>query len=247
MAVPSLFTLLNLFSGFLALTQVHTGQFTYACYLIVLAGFFDVLDGMMARLSQGQSRFGVELDSLSDIVSFGVAPSYLVYVFALSEYGVLGVIVSALPVLCAAVRLARYNVSFDGDSKEYFAGLPVPIHALAIIALVLNGELSAAWLPPPGLASDAILLPVVFVLSALMVTSFAFEGTPKPTPEYLAAKPLVASGYGAGIVVIVVFREVGLLIAVTVYILEGILCAIWRGFRSMQKRTPSRTVSDNLN
>ena len=75
-AVPSFFTLMNLFSGFVAITQTAQGQYEQACWLIVLAGFFDLLDGMMARLTNSQSLFGVELDSLADVVSFGLAPSF---------------------------------------------------------------------------------------------------------------------------------------------------------------------------
>ncbi len=234
-AVPSFFTLMNLFSGFLAITQVHEGQYVYACYLVVLAGFFDLLDGMMARLSQGQSLFGVELDSLSDVVSFGVAPSYLVYAFALSDFGVFGVIVSALPAMCAAVRLARYNVAFDGDSKDYFIGLPAPVHAFVIITFVLNAS-SENWLVQRGLLDDAAMIPVVFILAALMVTNIAFDGTPKPTTAYLAAKPLEAFGYGAGIVLIIALREFGLLLGLAAYLLTGIIRAVYHGVRVIRKR-----------
>ena len=109
---------MNLLCGFLAITQVHAVQYEYACYLIVLAGLFDLLDGIMARFTQAQSLFGVELDSLSDIVSFGVAPSFLVYTLFLEDAGTFGVIIAALPILCAAVRLARFNVNFDGVNRD---------------------------------------------------------------------------------------------------------------------------------
>jgi CDP-diacylglycerol--serine O-phosphatidyltransferase len=141
-AVPSFFTLMNLFSGFMALTQILEGRFEQACWLIVLAGFFDVLDGMMARLTDGESLFGIELDSLSDIVSFGVAPAYLVYAFGLKEFGMLGVAVSSLPAICGAVRLARFNVQFEGIKKDYFVGLPIPVQAACIVSLILNRSLS---------------------------------------------------------------------------------------------------------
>ena len=103
-AVPSFLTLMNLLCGFLAITQVHAGDFIQACWLIVIAGFFDMIDGMMARLTNGTSSFGLELDSLSDIVSFGVAPGFLVYVFSLSDYGNTGLIISSLPAVCGAGR-----------------------------------------------------------------------------------------------------------------------------------------------
>ena len=93
------------------------------------------LYGMMARLTNGQSLFGVELDSLCDVVSFGIAPSLLVYQFGLREFGVLGLIVSSLPAICGAVRLARFNVTFEGDKKDYFSGLPIPGPLKPLIAI----------------------------------------------------------------------------------------------------------------
>ena len=234
-AVPSFFTLMNLFSGFLAITQVHEGQYVYACYLIVLAGFFDLLDGMMARLSQGQSLFGVELDSLSDVISFGAAPSYLVYAFALSEYGVFGVIVSALPAMCAAVRLARFNVAFDGESKGSFSGLPAPIQAFTIVTVVLNTQ-ADSWLLQNGLLDESMLFPLVFILSGLMVTNIDFEGAPKPSAAYLAAKPLVVTGYAIGVILIIALRELGLLIGLSAYLFTGIIRAIVRGIGAIRRR-----------
>ena len=88
-AIPSFFTLMNLLCGFGAITQIYEESFDTAAWLILLGAFFDALDGMMARLTNSTSLFGVELDSLSDIVSFGVAPAFLVYVFGLKEYELL--------------------------------------------------------------------------------------------------------------------------------------------------------------
>ena len=234
-AVPSFFTLMNLFSGFLAITQVHEGQYVYACYLVVLAGFFDLLDGFMARLTQGHSQFGVELDSLSDVISFGVAPSYLVFAYALGEFGVAGLVVSALPAMCAAVRLARYNVVSEKGSSDYFSGLPAPIQAFVIITFVLNAE-AESWIFLQWGVDSTALIPLVLLLSMLMVTNITFEGTPKPTRAYLFARPLVTTGYTVGIALIVLLHELGLLIGMATYLLTGILRAIYRGVRSLVYR-----------
>ncbi|MFQ5569060.1 MAG: CDP-diacylglycerol--serine O-phosphatidyltransferase [Rhodothermales bacterium] len=220
-AVPSFFTLMNLFSGFLALTQIHEGRFDYACWLIVLAGFFDALDGMMARLTNGESLFGVELDSLSDIVSFGVAPSYLVYVFGLKEFGVLGLIVSSLPAVCGAVRLARFNINFDGEKKDVFDGLPIPVQAIAIVALILNvndaGEFSRF-----SLNNLSLLIPIVFVLSGLMVSNISFDAMPRPTPRYIRMHPRKSLAFGVALLLLIFLLQIGLLIVLSVYILFGI-------------------------
>lgn len=224
-AVPSFFTLLNLFCGFLALTQVWEGSFVMACWLIVLAGFFDLLDGMMARLANAVSPFGVELDSLSDVVSFGLAPAFLVYVYSLNDFGPLGLIVAALPALCGAVRLARYNMSFDGEKKDYFEGLPIPVQAVTVVALILTAE-TASW--GPMLAEVQVLVPTVIVLSALMVSSINFDAIPRPTVAYIRARPQKVLAYVLAGVLIVGLQAVGLLAVLALYVLHGMGQAAYR-------------------
>ncbi len=225
-AVPSFFTLMNLFSGFLALTQISEGRFLYAGWLIVLASFFDVLDGMMARLTNSNSRFGVELDSLSDVVSFGVAPAYLVYAFGLREFGMLGLVVSSLPAICGAVRLARFNVNFDGEKKDYFVGLPIPGQAIILVALVLNFN-HVDWFDPGSLNDLSFLMPIVILLSFLMVSTVPFDAIPKPTPRYIKTQPKKFLAYSLGLFLIIVLQQIGLLIALGAYLLYGIGRAVY--------------------
>ena len=219
--VPSFFTLLNLLCGFLAITQVHDGQYLYACYLIILAGLFDLLDGMLARLTHGQSLFGVELDSLSDIVSFGVAPAYLIYVLFLEAAGTFGHIVAALPILCAAVRLARFNVSFDSTKKDYFEGLPVPVQAYFLVALTLNVE-SNAWLSNAGFLTASSVIPAMVVLSVLMVSSISFDGVPRITFANMRRYPAQTVIYLSALAIFVFLPLTGLLLVLAVYLLTGI-------------------------
>lgn len=226
-AVPSFFTLMNLLSGFLAVTQIHEQNFEYACWLIVLAGFFDVLDGMMARLTKTTSVFGVELDSLSDVVSFGVAPSYLVYAFGLNQFGMLGSIVASLPVICGAVRLARYNVTFEGTKKDYFSGMPIPVQAITIVALILNFN-DAEWFSNVSMSNISLLMPITFLLAFLMISTIRFDAVPAPTVGYIRAHPRKTLFYTIGVLVILLLQQVGLLIVLTVYILHAIVRA---GFR----------------
>lgn len=231
-AVPSFFTLMNLFSGYLAIVQVHQDNFTYACWLIVLAGFFDALDGMMARIANGESLFGVELDSLADIVSFGAAPSFLVYNFGLKPFGELGLVVSALPAICGAVRLARYNIGFDGEKKDYFDGLPIPGQAIALVAIVLNYDTIATLLPASA-NSLAALVPIVFVLSALMVSNVQFDAIPKPTAHYIRHHPRQALAFGVALVLSLTWVPEGLLLSLAVYVLFSIGRAIYRVARAV--------------
>lgn len=240
-AFPSFFTLMNLFSGFLALTQIQEGAFVMACWLIVLAGFFDLLDGMMARLTDAVSPFGVELDSLSDIVSFGVAPAYLVYVFGLKEFGPLGMIVAALPALCGAVRLARYNLSFDGEKKDVFEGLPIPVQAITVVALILNAD-SAEWFSRSNLSDLTVLMPIVFVLSGLMVSTIEFDAIPKPTVEYIRARPKKVAAYGVALLLIIGLQALGLLIVLAVYLLHGVGRSTYRLIDALMTPAPEEPV-----
>lgn len=231
-AVPSFFTLMNLFSGFLAIIQVFEGNITYACWLIVLAGFFDVLDGMMARLTNGQSLFGVELDSLADIVSFGVAPSFLVYVFGLSDFGTLGLLIASLPAVCGAVRLARFNVNFDGEKKDFFEGLPIPGQAMAMVAVVMNYDTIAA-LTSPQTNNLTPLVPIVFVLSGLMITNIDFDAVPKPTAVYFRTHPFKATAFIMALVVTLVWIPEGLLLSLAAYLALGIGRSAYRVAREI--------------
>jgi len=230
--VPSFFTLMNLLCGFLAITQVHGGQPLYACYLIILAGLFDLLDGILARLTHGQSLFGVELDSLSDIVSFGVAPAFLVYTLFLESAGTFGLIIAALPILCAAVRLARFNVGFEPVKKDFFEGLPVPVQAYFLVALTLNVETSAT-LSDAGLLTASSVIPVMVILSVLMVSSLAFDGVPRITFANMRRHPAQTAAYLSSIGVFLFMRISGLLILLAVYILTGIAKAGLRRVRSV--------------
>jgi CDP-diacylglycerol--serine O-phosphatidyltransferase len=220
-AVPSFFTLMNLLCGFLALTQVLEGAFVLSCWLIVLAGFFDLMDGMLARLTDADSPFGVQLDSLSDVVSFGVAPSFLVYGYALNTFGPLGMIAAALPALCGSVRLARYNVNSENNEKEGFEGLPIPGQAMAIVALILAAE-NTAWGSYLALDSLQVLLPIVVVLSGLMVSSIRFDAIPTPTIQYARAHPRKTAAYVVAGLLIVGLQEFGLVVVLTSYIAYGV-------------------------
>lgn len=227
-AVPSFFTLLNLFCGFIAITQVAEGKLDTACWLIVLAGFFDALDGMMARLTNSQSYFGVELDSLSDIVSFGVAPSFLLFEFGLKDFGPLGLIVASLPAICGAVRLARFNTSFT-EKRDYFTGLPIPVQAAFVVALILNfsdAEKFARYSPN----NLSMLIPIVIVLSGLMVSAIRFDALPRPSRVFIRAHRVKALVYLISLVLLIFLQQIGLLISLSIYILAGVSRSIWNLF-----------------
>jgi len=148
--LPNLFTIIALFSGFYAIVQAMSGHFEQAAIAIFVAMVFDGLDGRVARLTRTQSAFGAELDSLSDMVSFGVAPALVIYVWALQDFAAiksiamlgpwlsakLGWIAAFVYCACAALRLARFNTTLDVIDKRFFQGLPSPAAACLIAGLV---------------------------------------------------------------------------------------------------------------
>src|SRR4030065_678458 len=120
--IPNLFTAINMFCGFLSILSASEGNFNYAAWLIYIAAIFDALDGMVARLTNSSSELGVELDSLSDIVSFGAAPAFILYKTYLYQFDVYGIIIASLPMIAGGFRLARFNVQLVGFEKSFFIG-----------------------------------------------------------------------------------------------------------------------------
>lgn len=134
--LPNLFTTAALFAGFYAIVQAMNGRFEHAAVAIFVAMVLDGLDGRVARLTHTQSAFGAEYDSLSDMVSFGVAPALVIYVWALKPLGKLGWIAAFIYCSCAALRLARFNTKLDDSDKRFFQGLPSPSAAALLAGLV---------------------------------------------------------------------------------------------------------------
>ncbi len=134
--LPNLFTTAALFAGFYAIVQAMNGRFERSAVAIFIAMVFDGLDGRVARLTHTQSAFGAEYDSLSDMVSFGVAPALVVYEWALKGLGKLGWVAAFIYCASAALRLARFNTQMDVVDKRYFQGLPSPAAAALIAGLV---------------------------------------------------------------------------------------------------------------
>lgn len=131
-ALPNLLTSMNLLLGYLAILAAVDGRFERSAWAILLAAIFDLLDGRVARLTNTTSRFGVEYDSLCDLVSFGIAPSILIYYSSLQPFGRIGIAVAVVFSLCGALRLARFNVMAEVLPKSYFQGLPIPMASLTL-------------------------------------------------------------------------------------------------------------------
>lgn len=136
--LPNLFTTGALFAGFYAIVAATKGLFDIAAIALFVAMLLDNLDGRVARFTNTQSDFGAELDSLSDMVAFGVAPALIVYHWSLIGFGKLGWLISFFYTASAAIRLARFNSQLASADKNYFKGLPAPVAAAVIVGLVWN-------------------------------------------------------------------------------------------------------------
>ncbi len=185
--VPNLFTVLNIFFGFLSIIFAVQGLYVQAAWYIVLSAGCDALDGFMARLTRSESEFGVELDSLADVVSFGVSPSFLIYSLALHEYGTFGMLVSAAPLILGALRLARFNVQLVGFSKDHFTGMPIPLAALTLISFVLF------FRPEEIRASEQLQYALIALTAAcgiLMISTVRYPVIPKISLHAFRTQPV---------------------------------------------------------
>jgi len=134
--LPNAITLAALFSGFYAIVAAMNGRFEFACIAIFCSAVLDSLDGRVARMTNSQSAFGEQMDSLSDMVSFGAAPALIVYIWAFKDMGKLGWIPAFVYISGAALRLARFNVNIGVVDKRYFQGLPSPAAAAIVIGMI---------------------------------------------------------------------------------------------------------------
>ncbi|MEO8399647.1 MAG: CDP-diacylglycerol--serine O-phosphatidyltransferase [Ignavibacteriaceae bacterium] len=184
--IPNLFTAMNMFCGFLSIINASQGKYINAAWLIITAAVFDALDGLMARLTNSSSEIGVELDSLSDVVSFGAAPGFLIYESYLHQYEAIGVIISSLLMIAGGFRLARFNVQLVGFDKDYFKGLPIPASAITISSFLLAYYETDIGFPQPY--SDFII-PLVLVLSYLMISRIKYDTLPKISIQEIKKKP----------------------------------------------------------
>jgi CDP-diacylglycerol---serine O-phosphatidyltransferase len=169
--LPNLITTAGLFAGFYSIIASLHGDFLVAAIAIMAANVFDALDGRVARVTNTTSRFGIEYDSLCDLVAFGVAPGLLVYCWALEPWGTFGWLAASLYVTCGALRLARFNVQLDNVEKRHFIGLPIPAAAEVVASTVMlyyffGGE-GATF-------RHLIVLIMVYALAGLMVSNFRY-------------------------------------------------------------------------
>lgn len=230
--LPNLITTCGLFSGFYAIIATIDGSYQTAALCILLAHVFDGLDGRIARLTKSTSRFGIEYDSLSDLVAFGVAPGILVYKWALEPWGHWGWLAASLYVACGALRLARFNVQAD-LGKKGFTGLPIPAAADTVASTVLlyyffGGE--------GATHKHIILLVLIYALAALMVSNVSYQSF--KNLQFSRRRPLwMLVALIVGLKLVIAEPQIFLFTAVFIYALSGPVTWLLRTPKLRRART----------
>lgn len=227
--LPSLFTILNLFCGFLSVINSAGGVLNQACLFIIYAALFDAFDGVVARFTGTSSKFGVELDSLADVVSFGFAPSMILFKFYYAHLDGIGIALASLPMIFGALRLARFNAQLVGFDKNFFSGVPVPISAITISSFFLfyfdtnfSHDLSVVF-----------VYILTFLLPVLMMSKFKYDTTPKFSKRAFKEHPVKTILIILIIIMVFVTKGEGLFPFCLFYLCTGIYRGVVNTGRKM--------------
>ena len=228
--LPNLFTTGSLFAGFYGIVATMNGGYVVAAWFILISSIFDALDGKVARLTGTTSRFGVEYDSLADLVAFGVAPGLLMYAWALKPFGKVGWLAAFLYVVCGALRLARFNVQVNTVESKRFLGLPIPAAASMVSTCVLLFH----YLGDTGTIKMASILILIYVLAFLMVSNFRYYSF--KDPELVKRQPFSFLVLAIFFIIIIVAQpEIVLFLLFFVYMASGPLASLVRLVRRPKK------------
>ena len=222
--LPSLITIGNILLGFFSLVSGLRGEYQFAILLVFVAAFVDTLDGRLARVTQTASDFGREYDSLADVITFGVAPAFLVYSWGLQDAGRIGWLCPLFYLVCTATRLARFNVQTRVLDKRYFVGLPAPAAAGALGSILYYCDEIGA----KGDLVQLLLLTAPVVLGLLMVSTFRYwsfkELDPRRRWSFRIALPITV------VVLLLVLNPPAFFLTVSgIYALSGPLGGVLRG------------------
>ena len=227
--LPNLFTSASLFGGFYAIIASIQGRYEAAAVAIILAAICDGIDGRVARLTGTASDFGREFDSLSDLVSFGVAPAVLAYLWALKPFGRLGWLAAFMYAICGALRLARFNVETTRMKSMFFKGLPIPMAAFFIASLILFSYNFQEFVEK----REIIIIIMIYALSFLMVSSlnyFSFKEI-----NIKNRKPFNVLVTSILILLIIAYKpKILLFLIVSLYIISGPVVSLYRRYRKIK-------------
>jgi CDP-diacylglycerol--serine O-phosphatidyltransferase len=235
--LPNLFTSASLFSGFYAIVSAMEGRFEAAAVAIMISALLDGLDGRIARLTNTTSHFGVEYDSLADVIAFGVAPAIVAFQWALKPYGRLGWVAAFMFIICGALRLARFNVQKSNQDVSHFQGLPIPAAASFIASMILFVE---SWQGSPEIKS-AIIITMIYILSFLMVSTLHYFSFKKF--DIHNRKPFNLLLVIILIALIIVYKpKLMLFVLISAYVVSGPLITFYRLYRRIPFKKPSKSA-----
>lgn len=218
--LPNLLTTMNMFFGFFAVIHAIMGDYLISAYAICTATVFDLLDGRVARMTRSTSEFGAQLDSLSDLVSFCLAPAVLLYLWALQPFERIGWLASFFFLACGALRLARFNVQKSVISSAYFQGLPTPMAAGIVASSVLAFK-DLDW----QASGSYILLAMTALLAIVMVSTFPYRSF--KDFDFKHRLPFRYLVFGVFLVAVIAMRpEVMLFVTFMIYATMGALFGI---------------------
>lgn len=232
--LPNLVTTMNMFFGFFGIIRAIKGDFTFAAYAIVAAAVFDLLDGRVARITNTESPFGAQYDSLCDLVSFGISPAILLFLWSLQPFGRMGWLACFFYAACGALRLARFNVytimtdndevETEADSKSYFFGLPIPMAAGIVASAVLAFK-------DQGIdANNSVPILVITILTGVaMVSNFPYRSF--KDVDLKERLPFVYLVLGVAILAFVALRpEITLFVLFVTYAFLGLVVGFYKKF-----------------
>jgi CDP-diacylglycerol---serine O-phosphatidyltransferase len=225
--LPNTLTLCGMFMGFYSILASLKGLYVDASWAIIIAMVFDGLDGWVARLTHSTTRFGIELDSLSDLVAFGVAPAVMLFKWSLASYGRIGWSAAFLFMACGALRLARYNVQMGSAESKSFTGMPIPGAATIVATMIIFYH--EIWETVPAAKNIYILL-LTFILAVLMVSTLRFHGAKEI--DFSKRKPFwILVAIVVAFAIIVMHPPIALFIFAMIYLFGGIIENIFLFYR----------------
>jgi CDP-diacylglycerol---serine O-phosphatidyltransferase len=229
--LPNTLTLCSMLLGFYSILSTLKGNYVYAAWAILFATIFDGLDGWVARLTNSTTKFGIELDSLSDLVSFGVAPAVMMYKWALAPFGRIGWAAAFWFMACGALRLARYNVQMGSTESKSFTGMPIPGAATIIASLILFYHEMLDM--PPG--KNILILGLTVLLAFLMVSTLKYHGAKEI--DFRQRKPFwILVAFVLGLTIIVMHPPISLFLFAMIYLLGGIIENIYLFYKKRREK-----------
>jgi CDP-diacylglycerol--serine O-phosphatidyltransferase len=237
--LPNLITTGSLFAGFYAIIEAIHGNFEVAALAVLVSLVLDGLDGRVARMTHSASNFGVQYDSLADLVAFGVAPALIVYFWALQPYGRYGWVAAFLFVVCGALRLARFNVQIGEIDPRYFNGLPIPAAATMVAMTILMYHELGEW----ASTRHGVIVGMIYILSFLMVSNIKYYSFKKFELFQRKPFPVLVAAVLLFLVIAVEPKIMGCL-AMASYVISGpllTLLLLWR-----RRKEPTIPTTEGL-